>query len=53
MESEARRILDDAVRPADRPRLGDMLLGLFQPLGGIELKIERDRTPHTPIQFDK
>ncbi len=53
MEAEARRILDDAVRPPDRPRLGDMLLELFQPTGGIELNIERDRISHTPIQFDE
>ena len=53
MEAEARAILDEAVRPAKRVKLGSALVELFHPLGGIDLDTARDREPRQPIQFDK
>ena len=46
-EAEIRAILDGAVRPAARIRLGSALAALAKPLGGLELKIQRDKTPAT------
>ena len=51
-EAEVRAILDEAVRPAHRVKLGSALLGLFRPLGGVELDVERDRTPAEPARFE-
>jgi plasmid stability protein len=48
-EAEARRILDEAVRPSARVKLGSALAALAQPFGGIELDISRDKTPAEPI----
>jgi plasmid stability protein len=45
MEAEARVILDEAVRPADRLQLGSALVDLFRPLGGVDLDIARDQAP--------
>jgi antitoxin FitA len=50
-EAEARSILDGAVRPATRTRLGSSLAALVKPLGGLNLKIERDKTPAEPPDF--
>ncbi len=47
--AEARAILDDAVRPAARLRLGSALAALARPFGGLDLEIKRDRTPAEPI----
>lgn len=44
-EGEARAILEGAVRPATRVRLGSALATLAKPLGGLELKIKRDKRP--------
>ena len=52
MEAEARAILDQAVRPADRVRLGTTLVQLFRPLGGVDLDTERDPEPAEPERFD-
>ena len=51
-EAEVRAILDEAVRPAERVRLGSALVDAFRPLGGVELEIERDRTPAKPPRFE-
>jgi antitoxin FitA len=51
-EAEVRAILDSAVRPPTRLELGSALVELFRPLGGIELQIDRDRTPAKPADFD-
>jgi plasmid stability protein len=48
-EAEARMILDEAVRPTTRVRLGSALAALAQPLGGVDLDISRDQTPAEPI----
>jgi antitoxin FitA len=50
-EAEARKILDEAVRPAVRVKLGSALAALAQPLGGFDLEIARDKTPAEPTPF--
>ena len=50
-EAEARTILDEAVRPTARVKLGTALAALSQPLGGLDLDIARDGTPAEPIEF--
>jgi plasmid stability protein len=50
-EAEIRAILDGAVRPATRVRLGSALAALAKPLGGLNLKIARDKTPAAPADF--
>lgn len=44
-EAEIRAILDRAVKPATRVRLGSALAALAKPLGGLQLKVQRDKTP--------
>jgi antitoxin FitA len=51
-EAEVRAILDAAARPDDRLKMGSALTRLFRPLGGMDLEIERDRTPAKPISFE-
>jgi antitoxin FitA len=50
-EAEARAILDEAVRPPVRIKLGSALAALAQPLGGLDLDIARDETPAEPVAF--
>ncbi len=52
MEAEARAILDETLRPAERARLGSALVELFRPLGGVDLDVQRDQTPAEPERFD-
>ena len=47
-EAEARSILDEAVRPSARVKLGSALAALAQPFGGLDLGISRDKTPAEP-----
>jgi antitoxin FitA len=47
-EAEIRSILDGAVRPAARLKLGSALAALAKPLGGLDLQTERDKTPAEP-----
>jgi len=51
-EAEVREILNQAVRPADRLRIGSALVETFRPLGGVDLKTERDRAPPEPASFE-
>ena len=51
-EAEIRAILDEVARPPDRLKLGSALVALFRPLGGVDLEIERDRTPAEPARFE-
>jgi len=51
-EAEIRAILDDIARPKDRLKMGDALIGLFRPLGGVDLDITHDRTPVAPLTFE-
>jgi antitoxin FitA len=48
-EAEARMILDEAVRPVARIKLGSALAALAQPFGRLDLDITRDKTPAEPI----
>ena len=51
VEAEARAILDEAVRPATRVKLGSALAALARPLGGLDVHITRDNTPAEPIDL--
>ena len=51
-EAEVRAILDEATRPAGRVRMGSALVDTFRPLGGVDLDIERDRSPAEPPRFE-
>jgi antitoxin FitA len=51
-EAEIRDILEAAVRPAQRVRLGSLLAEIGREAGGVELEIERDKTPAEPISFE-
>jgi len=50
-EAEIRAILDVAVRPTSRMRLGSALAALAKPFGGLELEIKRDKTPARPANL--
>ncbi len=50
-EAEVRAILDSAVRPDQRVRLGSALAALSKPFGGLELEIRRDKTPARAANF--
>jgi plasmid stability protein len=54
-EAEIRAILDDAVRPEKRVRMGDELAALGRRIGLRDedmVYFERDKTPHEPISFE-
>ena len=50
-EAEIRAILDGAVRPATRLKLGSALATLAKPFGGLDLKITRDKRPAEPAEL--
>ena len=50
-EAEVRLIIETAVRPRERVRLGSALAELGRKYGGIDLTIERDQTPTPPVQL--
>jgi antitoxin FitA len=50
--AEARAILDEALRPATRVKLGSALAALAHRLGGLDLDITRDKTPAEPIGLE-
>ncbi|HEV2500028.1 MAG TPA: plasmid stability protein [Terriglobia bacterium] len=50
-EAEVRAILDSAVRPASRVKLGSALAALTKPFGGLDLKTEREKTPAAPADL--
>ena len=51
-EAEIRAILESAVHPADRVKLGTELTAIGRTLGGVELALERDSTPAPAITFE-
>jgi antitoxin FitA len=51
-EAEIRAILDDAVLPERRVKLGTMLAEIGREVGWVDLEIERDKTPTEPISFE-
>ena len=50
-EAEVRLIIETAVRPRERVRLGSALAELGRKYGGIDLSIERDQTPTPPVRL--
>ena len=50
-EAEARMILDEAVRPKERVKLGSALAAFGSSVGGLDLDISRDPTPAAPIDL--
>jgi antitoxin FitA len=50
-EAEVRAILEGAVGPATRLGFGSALATLVKPLGGLELRIRRDKTPVAPADI--
>lgn len=51
-EAEIRSILESAVRPEGRIKLGTLLAEIGREVGGVDLEIERDRTQTEPMSFE-
>lgn len=51
-EAEIRAILESAVHPEGRIKLGTLLAEIGREAGGIDLEIERDKTPTEPMSFE-
>ncbi len=51
-EAEIRAILENAVRPEGRPRLGSLLAEIGRDAGGVELDLPRDKTVTDPVSFE-
>ena len=50
-EAEVRSILDAAVAPADRVRLGSLLVSIGQEVGGAELAVVREQTSRESVDL--
>jgi len=51
-EAEVRDILEQAVRPGGRPRLGTLLAEIGREAGGIDFEVQRDKAPTDPMSFE-
>jgi plasmid stability protein len=51
-EAEIRAILENAVRPESRVKLGSLLAEIGREVGGVDLEIERDKTSDEPVGFE-
>lgn len=51
-EAEIREILEQAVRPEDRIKIGSELAAFGRKFGGLEINIKRDRSPSKPVEFE-
>lgn len=51
-EAEIRAILEAAVRPEDRVRIGSELAAFGQRFGGVDLDIARDPSSTEPVSFE-
>lgn len=51
-EAEIREILEDAVRPRTRLKIGSELAAFGQRFGEIDIDIVRDQTPVDPARFE-
>ncbi|HZK99687.1 MAG TPA: plasmid stabilization protein [Caulobacteraceae bacterium] len=51
-EAEVREILEQAVRPAGRIRIGSELPALGRRFGGVDLDIARDQMPTEPATLE-
>jgi plasmid stability protein len=49
-EAEIRYILENAVRP--KMGLGSLLASFANEIGGVDLDIQRDKTPTRPVSFE-
>ena len=50
-EAEIRDMLENAVRPKPRLKIGSELAAFGKQLGGIDLDVSRDQTPTEPAVF--
>lgn len=50
-EAEIRAILENAVKPEGRVKLGSLLAEIGREVGGVDLDIQRDRTPAEPVDL--
>jgi plasmid stability protein len=50
-EAEVRAILEEAVSPPERVRVGSLLAEIAREVGGVDLDVDRDRTPRDPIDL--
>ncbi len=51
-EAEIRAILDNTVRPDNRIKLGSLLAKIGLEVGGVDLEIEREKSPTEPLSFE-
>jgi len=51
-EAEIRLILEAAVKNEGRVKLGSLLAQIGRECSGVDLAIERDRTPIEPVSFE-
>lgn len=51
-EAEARDIIAHAVLPDARPKVGDLLCGIWRGADVSEVTFERDQTPPRPVRFE-
>jgi antitoxin FitA len=51
-EAEIREILEEAVRPETRVKIGSELAAFGRRLKGLDLKVTRDRAPTEPAVFE-
>jgi plasmid stability protein len=51
-EAEIRAILEEAVRPETRVKVGSELAAFGQRFGGIDLDLTREQTPAEPAAFE-
>lgn len=51
-EAEIRYILEEAVQPAERIKVGDAIHKLAMQYGGFELDIQRSKEPGRVVVFD-
>lgn len=51
-EAEIREILEEAVRPATRIKIGSELAAFGQCFGELDVNVTRDQTPAEPASFE-
>lgn len=50
-EAEVRAILDAAVTPPDKVRLGTLLMDIGRSAGGVEVEFARSQEPRDPVDL--
>lgn len=51
-EAEIRAILEEAIRPQERVKVGSALAELGRRFGGVDLDLKRDEAPIEPATFE-